>query len=108
MHFWLSTIGVVLYITAMWIAGVMQGLMWRAVNDDGTLTYSFIESVKATYPFYLVRVMGGALFFAGMWIMAWNVWMTIRGEKPQPVRVPAPPPEMAYGPPLAAPSGAQP
>ncbi len=89
-HFWVSTIGVVLYICAMWIAGVMQGLMWRAVNDDGTLTYSFIESVKATYPFYLVRLMGGALFFAGMWIMAWNVWMTIRGESPQPVPVPVP------------------
>jgi len=92
-HFWVATIGVVLYICAMWIAGVMQGLMWRAVNDDGTLTYSFIESVKATYPFYLVRLMGGALFFGGMWIMAWNVWMTIRGEKPQPVPVPAPTPD---------------
>jgi cytochrome c oxidase cbb3-type subunit 1 len=89
-HFWVATIGVVLYICAMWIAGVMQGLMWRAVNDDGTLTYSFIESVKATYPFYLVRLMGGALFFSGMWIMAYNVWMTIRGETPQPVPVPAP------------------
>jgi cytochrome c oxidase cbb3-type subunit 1 len=76
----------------MWIAGVMQGLMWRAVNDDGTLTYSFIESVKATYPFYLVRLMGGALFFSGMWIMAWNVWMTIRGESPKPVPVPLPTP----------------
>jgi len=92
-HFWVSTIGVVLYICAMWIAGVMQGLMWRAVNDDGTLTYSFIESVKATYPFYLVRLMGGALFFSGMWIMAYNVWMTIRGETPQPVPVPAPAPD---------------
>ena len=91
-HFWVSTIGVVLYICAMWIAGVMQGLMWRAVNDDGTLTYSFIESVKATYPFYLVRLMGGALFFSGMWIMAYNVWMTIRGETPQPVPVPLPTP----------------
>ncbi|HXY96895.1 MAG TPA: cytochrome-c oxidase, cbb3-type subunit I [Steroidobacteraceae bacterium] len=92
-HFWVSTIGVVLYITAMWIAGVMQGLMWRAVNDDGTLTYSFIESVKATYPFYLVRLIGGALFFSGMLIMAYNVWMTIRGETPQPVLVPAPAPD---------------
>ena len=92
-HFWTATIGVVLYISAMWIAGVMQGLMWRAFNDDGTLTYSFIESVKATYPFYLVRLMGGALFFIGMWIMAYNVWMTIRGEKPVPVPVPAPLPE---------------
>ena len=94
-HFWMSTIGVVLYITAMWIAGVMQGLMWRAFNDDGTLTYSFIESVKATYPFYLIRLAGGALFFAGMWVMAYNVWMTVRGEKPRPVPVPAPAAEHA-------------
>jgi len=86
-HFWTSTIGVVLYISSMWIAGVMQGLMWRAFNDDGTLTYSFIESVKATHPFYLVRLMGGALFFIGMLIMAYNVWMTVRREKPQPVAV---------------------
>ena len=86
-HFWTSTIGVVLYITSMWIAGVMQGLMWRAFNDDGTLTYSFIESVKATHPFYLVRLLGGFMFFAGMLIMAYNVWMTIRREKPVPVAV---------------------
>ena len=89
-HFWMSTIGVVLYIAAMWSAGVMQGLMWRAFNDDGSLTYSFVESVKATYPFYLVRVAGGALFFIGMWIMAYNVWMTIRAERPVPVPVPLP------------------
>ena len=58
MHFWLATIGIVLYIAAMWIAGVMQGLMWRAVNTDGTLTYTFVESVKATYPFYVLRLAG--------------------------------------------------
>jgi cytochrome c oxidase cbb3-type subunit I len=101
-HFWTATIGVVMYITAMWIAGVMQGLMWRAFNDDGTLTYSFIESVKATYPFYLVRLMGGALFFIGMWIMAYNVWMTIRREKPVPVPVPLPAAEPAPLPAAAA------
>ncbi|NIR60028.1 MAG: cytochrome C oxidase Cbb3, partial [Gammaproteobacteria bacterium] len=56
LHFWVSTIGVVLYIAAMWIAGVMQGLMWRATNADGTLTYSFIESLEATYPYYAVRL----------------------------------------------------
>jgi cytochrome c oxidase cbb3-type subunit I len=114
-HFWMSTIGVVLYITAMWIAGVMQGLMWRAFSDDGTLTYSFIESVKATYPFYLVRLAGGALFFTGMLLMAWNVWMTVRHEKPRPVPVPVPahesPAPVTAGPaPLpagAAASGAQ-
>ncbi len=55
----MATIGVVLYIAAMWIAGVMQGLMWRAVNPDGTLTYAFVESVKATYPFYAIRLLGG-------------------------------------------------
>jgi cytochrome c oxidase cbb3-type subunit 1 len=54
----------VLYIAAMWIAGVMQGLMWRAVNPDGTLTYTFVESVKATYPYYVVRFAGGALYLS--------------------------------------------
>ncbi|WP_290650179.1 cytochrome-c oxidase, cbb3-type subunit I [Aquisalimonas sp.] len=81
LHFWISTIGVVLYIAAMWIAGVMQGLMWRAVNEDGTLTYTFIESLVATYPYYMVRLLGGILFFAGMLLMAWNVWMTTRAVK---------------------------
>jgi len=81
-HFWVSTIGVVLYIAAMWMAGVMQGLMWRAVNDDGTLTYTFIESLNATYPFYGVRLIGGTLFLVGMLVMVYNVWMTIRGSEP--------------------------
>jgi cytochrome c oxidase cbb3-type subunit 1 len=62
----------------MWIAGVMQGLMWRAIGEDGSLTYTFIESVKATYPFYIVRLVGGTLYLGGMCIMAWNVWMTAR------------------------------
>jgi cytochrome c oxidase cbb3-type subunit I len=89
-HFWVATIGVVLYIAAMWIAGVMQGLMWRAVNPDGTLTYTFVESVKATYPFYAIRLLGGILFFAGMLIMAWNVWKTVAGARPSEARIPAP------------------
>jgi cytochrome c oxidase cbb3-type subunit 1 len=92
LHFWVSTIGVVLYIASMWIAGVMQGLMWRAVNDDGTLTYSFMESLTATYPYYAVRLLGGVLFLAGMFIMAYNVWKTIGiGERSavQPVIEPA-------------------
>ena len=59
MHFWVATFGVVLYISSMWIAGVMQGLMWRATNTDATLTYAFVESVKATYPYYSIRVLGG-------------------------------------------------
>ncbi len=80
-HFWTATIGVVLYISAMWVSGIMQGLMWRAVNPDGTLTYSFIESVAAMHPFYVVRVLGGALFLVGMIIMAINVFITISGAK---------------------------
>ncbi|MBT3205122.1 MAG: cytochrome-c oxidase, cbb3-type subunit I [Gammaproteobacteria bacterium] len=79
-HFWIATIGVVLYITAMWISGVMQGLMWRAVNADGTLTYSFIESLEATYPFYFVRLLGGLLFLSGMFLMAYNVYKTVAGS----------------------------
>ena len=76
-HFWLSTIGVVFYIVSMWIAGVTQGLMWRAVNPDGTLTYSFVEALKATYPYYGGRLVGGGLFLFGMLIMSWNVYKTI-------------------------------
>ncbi len=81
LHFWIATIGVVLYIAAMWIAGVMQGLMWRAVNADGTLTYSFIESVERTYPFYYVRLLGGIFFLSGMLLMAYNTWKTVSGAK---------------------------
>ena len=80
LHFWVATIGIVLYIAAMWIAGVMQGLMWRAVSEDGTLTYTFVESVKATYPFYAMRLLGGVLYLSGMLIMAWNVFKTAAGE----------------------------
>jgi cytochrome c oxidase cbb3-type subunit 1 len=94
-HFWVSTIGIVLYIAAMWIAGVMQGLMWRAVNADGTLTYSFVESVQAMHPFYIVRAAGGAVFFAGMLLMGYNLWRTIAGARPQQVAVPAPAAVMA-------------
>ena len=88
LHFWIATIGVVLYIAAMWIAGVMQGLMWRAVNPDGTLVYSFVESVKASYPFYVVRLLGGVLYLGGMLIMAWNVAMTVSRGKAAAVPVP--------------------
>ncbi len=77
-HFWLSTIGTVLYIASMWVNGIMQGLMWRAVNTDGTLTYSFAEAVEASYPGYVVRFVGGAIFFFGMLVMAYNVWKTAR------------------------------
>jgi cytochrome c oxidase cbb3-type subunit 1 len=76
LHFWIATLGVVLYISSMWVAGVMQGLMWRALEDDGTLTYTFMESIKATQPYYLIRLGGGALFLAGMFIMAYNLIRT--------------------------------
>jgi cytochrome c oxidase cbb3-type subunit 1 len=89
-HFWLATIGIVLYIAAMWIAGVMQGLMWRAINADGTLTYTFVESVKATYPFYVIRVCGGLLYLSGMLIMLWNVAKTALGGQTVSVAIPAP------------------
>jgi cytochrome c oxidase cbb3-type subunit 1 len=88
LHFWIATIGIVLYIAAMWIAGVMQGLMWRAVNPDGTLVYTFVESVKATYPFYVIRLLGGLLYLGGMLIMAWNTVMTIRVGKVASATVP--------------------
>jgi len=83
-HFWMSTIGTVLYIASMWVNGITQGLMWRAFNSDGTLTYSFAESVEASYPGYLVRLIGGTIFFAGMLLMAFNVWRTINDKIPQP------------------------
>src|SRR4051812_24870060 len=86
-HFWTTTMGVVLYVAAMWIAGVMQGLMWRATNDDGSLTYSFIESLNATYPYYAVRLLGGVMVLGGMFLMAWNVRRTI--TEPRPVALAA-------------------
>ena len=88
LHFWVATLGVVLYIAAMWIAGVMQGLMWRAVNTDGTLTYTFVESVKATYPYYMIRLLGGIMFLSGMFLMAYNVWKTIAGSTAVDARIP--------------------
>jgi cytochrome c oxidase cbb3-type subunit I len=87
-HFWVATLGIVFYIAAMWIAGVMQGLMWRSVNPDGSLTYSFVESVKATYPYYVIRLVGGVLYLSGMVIMLWNMFMTIRQPKPVDARIP--------------------
>jgi cytochrome c oxidase cbb3-type subunit 1 len=80
-HFWLHTVGVVLYIVAMWISGVMQGLMWRAVNTDGTLMYSFVQSLEASHPFYIMRFCGGVFIVTGMLVMAYNVFRTISAEK---------------------------
>ena len=90
-HFWVSTIGIVLYIASMWISGVMQGLMWRTVNSDGTLAYSFVESVKVSYPFWGIRLMGGVLFLSGMLIMTYNMVKTMAGGRTEdaPVLLPA-------------------
>jgi cytochrome c oxidase cbb3-type subunit 1 len=89
-HFWTATIGIVLYIASMWVAGIMQGLMWRAVNSDGTLTYSFVESVQAMHPYYIVRTLGGAFFLLGAVVMAYNLWRSISDAKPVEVAIPEP------------------
>ncbi|WP_374607591.1 cytochrome-c oxidase, cbb3-type subunit I [Thermomonas sp.] len=93
-HFWVHTLGVVFYIAAMWIAGIMQGLMWRATNADGTLTYTFVESLNATYPYYLGRLFGGLLVLTGMLLMAWNVYQTYR-HAGEPADQPLLPPDAA-------------
>ncbi len=93
-HFWISTIGIVLYISAMWVSGILQGLMWRAYTKLGFLEYSFIETVEAMHPFYVIRALGGALFLIGALIMVWNLWRTVYPREAvaatrQPALVPA-------------------
>lgn len=80
LHLWIATLGIVFYITAMWVSGIMQGLMWRSYTDMGFLEYSFVESVMAMKPFYAIRVMGGVLYLVGALIMAYNFYRTIRGD----------------------------
>ncbi|UUL84222.1 cytochrome-c oxidase, cbb3-type subunit I [Sphingomonas qomolangmaensis] len=79
-HFWCATLGIVLYASAMWVAGITQGLMWREYGDDGYLVYAFAEVVAAMHPYYVIRTAGGLLYFAGALFMVWNVWMTCRGK----------------------------
>ncbi|MGE0154881.1 MAG: cbb3-type cytochrome c oxidase subunit I, partial [Reyranellaceae bacterium] len=81
-HFWIATLGIVLYITSMWVSGIMQGLMWRAYDALGFLEYSFIETVSAMHPFYVIRALGGLCFLAGALIMVWNLVMTVRHGVP--------------------------
>src|SRR6186713_3045912 len=88
-HFWISTIGIVLYITAMWVSGILQGLMWRAYTSLGFLEYSFIESVEAMHPFYVIRAMGGILFLIGALLMVWNLWQTVNARETAPSAGPA-------------------
>ncbi|MDH3580800.1 MAG: cbb3-type cytochrome c oxidase subunit I, partial [Hyphomicrobiales bacterium] len=76
------TFGILLYITSMWVSGILQGLMWRAYDTLGFLEYSFVETVEAMHPFYVIRALGGLLFVLGALIMAWNLWRTIRGDEP--------------------------
>jgi cytochrome c oxidase cbb3-type subunit 1 len=79
-HFWLATVGIVLYAAAMWVSGIMQGLMWRETNELGFLVYSFAETVEAMHPYYVIRVLGGVLYLLGGLLMAYNVYRTIRGD----------------------------
>ncbi len=95
-HFWMHTIGVVVYIASMWIAGVMQGLMWRATDpDNGTLVYSFVESLNATKPYYLFRLGGGLIVLSGMFVMAWNVFKTFQQARGAVTAQPVLPPDAA-------------
>jgi cytochrome c oxidase cbb3-type subunit I len=91
-HFWTTTIGVVLYVTAMWVAGLTQGLMWRATNPDGTLTYTFVEALKATYPYYEVRLVGGLIVWSGMFLLAYNFYKTAQQHRGAPVAAAIPQP----------------
>jgi cytochrome c oxidase cbb3-type subunit 1 len=95
-HFWIATIGVVLYICSMWVSGIMQGLMWRAVNADGTLTYSFVESVQAMHPYYVIRWLGGLFFLIGMVIMAYNIFKTVTNPTTSKVNDAIPAPVLAH------------
>jgi cytochrome c oxidase cbb3-type subunit I len=89
-HFWLSTIGILFYISSMWVSGIQQGLMWRDYNEFGFLTYTFVETVKAMHLPYIVRALGGALYLIGTCIMAFNLWMTIKGAVAKKEPLPAP------------------
>jgi cytochrome c oxidase cbb3-type subunit 1 len=91
-HFWLATLGIVLYISAMWVSGIMQGLMWRAYDELGFLQYSFVETVEAMHPYYVIRTLGGVLYLTGALLMAFNLWKTVTvGEaiEPEHATVPA-------------------
>ncbi|TIR30662.1 MAG: cytochrome-c oxidase, cbb3-type subunit I [Mesorhizobium sp.] len=92
-HFWLATLGIVVYAAVMWVSGIMQGLMWREYDEQGFLVYSFAETIAAMHPYYVMRAAGGAMYLAGAVIMTWNITMTILGyqreEEPMPGSIPA-------------------
>jgi len=91
-HFWISTLGILFYIAAMWVSGIMQGLMWRSYDSLGFLQYSFVETVQEMHLFYVIRALGGALFVIGACIMAYNLWRTARGDVAarEPIETPVP------------------
>jgi len=86
-HLWTATLGIVLYIVAMWISGIMQGLMWRSYDGMGFLEYSFVETVMAMHPFYILRALGGLLYISGALIMVYNFWRTIKGDMTEQTRM---------------------
>ena len=92
-HFWLATLGIVIYASVMWVSGITQGLMWREYDSQGFLVYSFAETVAAMKPYYIMRMIGGLLYLTGGCVMAYNIWMTIlghkRNERPIPGSMPA-------------------
>ena len=89
-HFWIATIGIVFYITAMWVAGIMQGLMWRAYTDQGYLEYSFVETTQAMHPMYVIRALGGGMFVAGLLIMIFNIYKTLASPAVEAAGAPSP------------------
>jgi len=96
LHFWLHLIGTLLYVIAMWAAGVTEGMVWRATGADGALTHSFLDSLIAIKPLYMIRWFGGVLIWLGMWVMAWNLWYTAADARQtiiSPIPVPIPEPE---------------
>jgi cytochrome c oxidase cbb3-type subunit I/II len=100
-HFWLGTVGILLYMISMWVSGITQGMMWRAVNDQGALVYpNFVETLIALKPMYWTRLFGGLLYLTGMLLMAWNLWKTVAGKEPVvskvEVYVEAPAPEASW------------
>src|SRR5208337_2202173 len=82
-HYWIATLGIVFYISAMWVAGIMQGLMWRAYDQFGFLQYSFSEAVSAVHPYYVIRMLGGLMFLTGMLMMTYNLIQTVRSPATQ-------------------------
>jgi cytochrome c oxidase cbb3-type subunit I len=78
-HFWLAVAGTIIYVIAMWNSGIIQGLMWRTYTPEGTLAYSFVDSLIAMHPYYIARAIGGLLFLIGALIGCYNIWMTVRG-----------------------------